>query len=150
MNAKKTFSALAGALLLAAGSAALADGNGGDRTAMDVPVGSLPNNQGALMCVAAINSTGTVAGGSGPYVASAANLGTGSYEVLFKGPCGSNITASKGWARWVQVDTLTTGSISGVSCTTADRAGSANGVWVYCTDGAGAPVNTSFFMFVAR
>ena len=149
MNAKHTIALVASTLALATSSVALADNNGGGMTAMDAPAGSLAANQGALLCVAAVNSTGTLAGGM-PFVASSASFGGGSYEVIFKGACAPNITAKKGWARWVQVDTLTTGSISGVTCSTADRAGNVKGVFVRCTDGAGTGVDTSFYLFVAR
>jgi hypothetical protein len=113
----------------------------------DLPVGSANNVLGHILCTAAINSNGTRAGGAS--VASSTSLGVGTYQVIFRPPC-QNITARNGWARIVQVDTLTTGSISGVSCTTADRAGNIHGVFVLCTNAAGALVNTSFFLFVLR
>ncbi len=105
-------------------------------------------NHGQVLCTAAVNSTGTLAGGQD--VASATLLLTGEYQVVFGGACASDVRAVSGWARWVQVDTLTTGSIADVSCTTADRAGVINGVWVECTNSAGTLVNTSFFLAVAR
>jgi hypothetical protein len=102
------------------------------------------------MCTAAINSDGTVAGGFGvnQTPTGTIKLGTGIYQVVFTVPC-TNITAARGWARIVQVDTLTAGSIGNVQCTTADRAGNANGVFVNCTNSTG-PVDTSFFLFVLR
>jgi hypothetical protein len=137
----------AGAFALA--SAALAAPPNGGMTTMDAAPGSLATNQGAILCVAAVNSDATIAGGTG-FVASSASLGVGNYEVIFKGACQNNVTAARGWARFVQVDTLTSGSISGITCSTADRAGNPAGVFVRCTDGAGTPLNTSFFLFVLR
>jgi len=93
---------------------------------------------------ASINSDGTRAQ-SFRAVASI-HLGTGTYQVTFD----ENVQALNGFSRWVQVDTLTTGSISGVSCTTADRAGNVRAVFILCTNAAGANVDTSFFLFVAR
>jgi hypothetical protein len=148
LSAALRLSALAVVTALAGGAAIAGPNDPDGRVPADAPAGSLANNQGALLCTAAINSDASIAGGT-QYVASATSLGTGYYEVIFKGAC-KNITAARGWARMVQVDTLTTGSISGVSCTSADRAGNVDGVWVSCTDGAGAQVNTSFFLFVLR
>ncbi|HSV71326.1 MAG TPA: hypothetical protein VLI72_14560 [Methylibium sp.] len=147
-------SALLGRLLIAASCLSLAPSALGQVNAagpgtMDAAPGSLAPNQGALMCVAAVNSDATLAGGA-PYVATVTTLGTGNYEVVFKGACGGNISAARGWARWVQVDTLTAGSITNVACTTADRAGNPAGVFVRCFDGSGTAANTSFFLFVAR
>jgi hypothetical protein len=94
---------------------------------------------------AAINSNGTIA--SCFRCVSAVSLGGGSYQVIFD----ENVQATNGWSRWLQVDTLTTGSISNVSCTTADRAGNVKGVFVLCTAGnTGVSTPTSFFLFVAR
>lgn len=139
-------------MALTASIAAFADANGGGRVSESVAAGSLNVNQGAVLCVAQINADGTVASGPASAVASA-SVGAdgvfGAYEVLFKGAC-PNVQAAKGWARWVQVDTLQTGSVSGITCTTADRSGKANGIWVNCTDAAGASARTSFFLFVAR
>ncbi|MDB5970578.1 MAG: hypothetical protein JWQ90_3028 [Hydrocarboniphaga sp.] len=114
----------------------------------DVAAGSLTGTSGLSLCTAAINSDGTLAGKF--RAKSSALVAPGSYEVLFGDICG-NITAVNGWSRWVQVDTLTTSQVSGgITCTTADRAGAKNGVFIYCTDAAGAAINTSFFLFVAR
>jgi len=122
--------------------------NDGGYASSDLPVGSAQDNRGHFLCTAAINSNGTRAGGA--TVASSANLGVGSYQVIFRPPC-QNITARNGWARIVQVDTLQILSIGGgVSCTTADRAGNPNGVFVFCHNHAGIATNTSFFLFVAR
>jgi len=94
---------------------------------------------------AAINSNGTVA--SCFRCVSATHLAQGEYQVTFD----ENVQATNGFSRWLQVDTLSTGSISNVSCTTADRAGNVNAVFVICTLGSsGAITDTSFFLFVAR
>lgn len=116
-----------------------------------VPAASLIPTQGAVFCTAAINDDGTSAQKPvGNHVLSSTRLSAGNYEVLFRAPC-SNVTAAAGFARFVQVDTLTAGAITtGVSCTTADRSGAANGVFVYCTDNTGTAVDTSFFLFVTR
>ena len=74
------------------------------------------------------------------------HLGTGEYQVGFAG----NVTAANGFARWVQVDTLTVGSYGLTVCTTADRAGLATGIYVACFNEAGTATDTSFFLFVAR
>jgi len=121
--------------------------NDGGYASSDLPVGSAQDNRGHFLCTAAINSNGTRAGGA--TVASSALLAAGQYQVIFRAPC-TNILARNGWARVAQVDTLTTGAIAGVSCTTADRAGNPNGVFVFCHNHAGIATNTSFFLFVAR
>jgi len=85
---------------------------------------------------AAINSNGVIA--SCFRCVSATHLALGEYQVIFD----ENVQA---------IDTLGTGSISNVSCTTADRAGNVDGVFVLCTLGSsGALTDTSFFLFVAR
>lgn len=123
--------------------------NNGNYGAEDLPVNTANSVLGHVLCTAAINSNGTKAGGS--TVLSSTQLAgfPGAYQVIFKPPC-QNITAKLGWARIVQVDTLTTGQVTGVSCTTADRAGQPHGVFVFCTNDAGVPTNTSFFLFVLR
>jgi hypothetical protein len=115
-----------------------------------VPPGSLPANHGQVLCTGAINADGTIAGGQHILAApSTTRLSTGVYQVGFTGPC-NNVMAQSGFARWVQVDTLTTGTSPQVVCTTANRAGSPRAVWVQCTDLAGVYTNVSFFLFVAR
>lgn len=123
--------------------------NDGGYAPADLPVGSANNVLGHTLCTAAINTNGTRAGGAS--VLSSLQLPglVGQYQVIFKPPC-QNITARNGWARHVQVDTLTTGAIAGVSCTTADRAGQVNGVFVFCHNHLGVATNTSFFLFVLR
>ena len=60
------------------------------------------------------------------------------------------------WSRWVQSDTLTTGSLDAY-CMTADQAGVPTAIFVRChapggpgSMGQSALVDTSFFLFVAR
>jgi hypothetical protein len=125
--------------------AGFAAGNGAKPA--DAPT-ALAANQGQVLCTAAINSDGSKAGGLG--VTGSSLISTGQYEVDFGGACGVNVTAKKGFARWVQVDTLTTGATGPVFCTTADRSGAPNGVYVECFDGSGTATSVSFFLFVAR
>ena len=108
--------------------------------------------RGVVFYTAAINSDGTVASCFGCNRARTFKLSTGQYQVDF----GKNVQANNGFSRWVQADTLTTGT-ENAWCNTADRAGDANAVFVNCqtTGGPGsmgnsAPVDTSFFLFVAR
>jgi hypothetical protein len=124
----------------------LADDNGG-MGAYDAAPNSLQDNRGNILCTAAINSTGTKAGGA--MVLSSARSGVGTYQIQFKAPCNA-IQAARGYARMVQPDTLTDGTLPARTCTTADRAGAPNGVFVSCSDGAGAAADTSFFLFVLR
>jgi hypothetical protein len=114
------------------------------------PAVTLANNtHGVVFGTAAINSDGSVANCFNCLKSSTLHLGTGTYQVAFQ-HINSNITANNGFSRWVQVDTLSTGSISGpTSCTTADRAGLQSAVFVDCANASG-PVDTSFFLFVAR
>jgi len=99
--------------------------------------------RGVVFKTAAINSDGTKA--QGFRVTGSTHLSTGDYQVTFD----ENVQDLNGFSRWVQVDTLSTGSISGVSCTTADRAGNVKAVFIHCEDHTG-PIDTSFFLFVAR
>jgi hypothetical protein len=117
----------------------------------DVGAGSLGTNFGNAVCTAAINSTGTVAGGASvnKSTAQTRRVGTGLYEVDFLAPC-SNVTAKAGFARYVQVDTLQIGTAAPVICTTADRVGDTSSVWVACYDVGGVARNTSFFLTVTR
>jgi hypothetical protein len=103
--------------------------------------------RGVVFETAAINSDGSIAACFRCSSGTTVHLGTGIYQVGFI----DNVTAARGWSRWVQVDTLSQGSISNVSCTTADRAGVASAVWVACFDNStGNGADTSFFLFVAR
>jgi hypothetical protein len=99
--------------------------------------------RGVVFKTAAINADGSKA--QGFRVAGTIHLSTGNYQVTFD----ENVQALNGFSRWVQVDTLEAGSISGVSCTTADRAGVGKAVFIHCENAAG-PIDTSFFLFVAR
>ena len=129
---------------------AVAGPNDGPSTRSTTPASLLPN-QGGVWCTAAVNADGTnaqITGGSA--VLSTTKLAgfTGAYEVQFKPPCNS-ITAVRGFARFVQVDTLEINEAAGY-CTTADRVGKVNGVFVQCYDSTGAKADQSFFLFVTR
>jgi hypothetical protein len=102
---------------------------------------------GIVKCTAAIRSDGSVAACKHCNPSDTSRLGTGTYAIGFDKPC-LNILANNGFSRWVQADTLHTSSTSAY-CTTADKAGDANAVFVKCQDSSG-PVDTSFFLFVAR
>ena len=109
-------------------------------------------NRGAVLCTAAINSDGSVAGGAGvDKINTIHEAGVGQYGVVFKAPCGGNIRVNNGWARWTQVDTLQFGTTNG-TCTTADLGLTigVGGIWVNCFDNVGALADRSFSIFVAR
>jgi hypothetical protein len=128
----------------AAGSQA--HNGGGEVSPEDVTLSS--TTRGVVFATAAINPDGTVANcfTCNKSLTGIAE-GPGTYQVFFN----QNVQANNGWSRWVQVDTLSTGSIANVSCTTADRAGHANAVWVACFNNqTGVETPTSFFLFVAR
>jgi hypothetical protein len=114
------------------------------------PLGN--ETRGVVFKTAAINADGTVASCFRCVKLSTIHLGTGAYQIAFD----ENVQATNGWSRWVQVDTLTTGS-ENAWCATADRAGDPNAIWVNCQHEGGsgsmgnsAPVDASFFIFVAR
>lgn len=146
---KRNLAITVGGLLLAFTAHAASNNNGG--IAPQVLPGASQPSHGLTMCTAAINSTGVVVSGQHVFTAATATfrVGLGQYQVAFAGPC-NPATAASGHSRWVQVDTLTTGTAPQVSCTTADRGGVANAVWVECKNGAGVLTDTSFFLFVAR
>lgn len=92
-----------------------------------VAPGSLTANQGSAVCTAAVNADGTLANKSaGSFAKSSSKVVVGTYNVTFKAPC-NNITAARGYARFVQVDTLSTGTTDGF-CATADLSGQPNGI----------------------
>ena len=134
-------------LMMSAGAVAAAENDNGGFMPQDVVAGSLQDNRGNILCTAAVNSDGTKAGGT--TVQSTSRVGVGTYNVVFKAPC-TSITAARGWARWVQPDTLQIGTLPAISCTTADLSVNPNGVWINCYDGAGSPADTSLFLFMAR
>ena len=105
-----------------------------------------PTN-GSVKCTAAVNSNASILSCKNCNPADTTHIGTGSYQVGFNKPC-QNILAVNGWSRWVQPDTLGIGS-EVAFCTTADRSGDANAVFVRCSDASG-PVDASFFLFVAK
>jgi hypothetical protein len=96
---------------------------------------------------AAINFDGAIANCFGCNKTNTRHVSTGEYQIGFN----TNVQATNGWSRWVQVDPLQALGIDNVSCTTADRAGLTTGVWVACyNNSTGALEDTSFFLFVAR
>jgi len=118
----------------------------------NLPAGSAQPTRGVVFFTAAINSDGTVAGCFGCNTANTKKLATGVYQVNF----GQNVQAVNGWSRWIQADTLSTGT-ENAWCNTADLAADNNAIWVNCqtTGGPGSqgnskPVDASFFLFVAR
>ncbi len=115
-------------------------------------VKSAQQTRGVVFFTAAINTDGSIASCFGCNAVNTKRLGVGTYQIDF----GQNVQAINGWSRWVQADTLTTGS-ENAWCNTADRAGDVNAVWVNCQTAGGPgsmgnskPVDTSFFLFVAR
>lgn len=109
-------------------------------------------DRGVVFKTAAINTDGSVASCFRCDKLHTLRLGPGAYQVAFD----ELVTANQGWSRWIQVDTLTTGS-ENAWCTTADRSGDVNAIYVQCqheggagSNGNSAPVDTSFFIFVAR
>jgi hypothetical protein len=106
-----------------------------------------PNN-GKVKCTAAINFDGSILNCKHCNPTDTGQISTGQYQVGFTKPC-TNILAVDGWSRWVQADTLSTGDELAF-CTTADRAGDVNAIFVECFDDTGADVNASFFLFVAH
>ncbi len=108
--------------------------------------------RGVVFLTAAVNSDGSLGSCFGCNTANTKRLGVGQYQIDF----GQNVQAVNGWSRWVQPDTLTTGT-ENAWCNTADRAGDGNAVWVNCqtsggpgSQGNSKPVDASFFLFVAR
>jgi len=108
--------------------------------------------RGVVFKTAAITGGGGVANCFRCVPASTIHLGTGFYQVAFD----ENVQAANGWSRWVQPDTLAAGE-ENAWCNTADRAGDPNAIFVNCQHEGGAgsqgnsvPVDTSFFIFVAR
>lgn len=148
-HTKKSLAALAVSGLLIAFAANAASDNG--VATQNATAGSLQPTHGSSLCTAAINSTGTIASGMHVLPAQTRRVGVGAYQVTFAAgsPC-APATAASGHSRWVQIDTLTIGSHAAGSCTTADRAGIPNGVWVQCYSATGIAKDTSFFLFVAR
>jgi hypothetical protein len=108
--------------------------------------------RGVVFKTAAITGGGGVANCFRCVPASTIHLGTGFYQVAFD----ENVQATNGWSRWVQPDTLAAGE-ENAWCNTADRAGDPNAIFVNCqheggpgSQGNSVPVDTSFFIFVAR
>jgi hypothetical protein len=128
--------------------------NGADITGKDVTLSN--TTRGVIFGTAAINADGTVANCFNCNPSSTVHIATGEYQVAFSNFGGGNITANNGFSRWVQPDTLSSGS-ENVWCNTADRAGTPDAVWVNCqheggpgSEGNSEPADASFFLFVAR
>jgi hypothetical protein len=119
------------------------DNNGGQ---LDSQVILNNATRGVVFYTAAINSNGTVAQCflCNRSTSETRRLSVGTYEVAFT----VNVTANAGFSRWVQPDTLTTGTTAAF-CNTADRAGDVRSVFVNCLNASG-PVDTAFFLFIAR
>jgi hypothetical protein len=115
----------------------------------DAPVGSLAPNQAHFLCTAAINSTGTIAGGNFVDPARTFKLGTGRYQVGFLAPC-PNVQIANGWFRVIQPDTLNNSVMPDRSCYVADRFGVASALFIECFDHNGSDANTSFTVSVSR
>jgi hypothetical protein len=156
---KRPFVALASAAALSLGVAlstaavaqTVSNGPTGQRPANLVPQSAQPT-RGVVFFTAAINSDGTIASCFGCDPALTKRVGVGQYQIDF----GQNVQAINGFSRWVQADTLTIGT-EDAWCNTADRFGDDNAVWVNCQHSGGpgsmgnsAPLDTSFFLFVAR
>jgi hypothetical protein len=127
------------------------DGDVNGTTASPSAVTPLPvtakATKGSVKCTAAINSDASVLSCNHCNPADTNHIGTGRYQVGFSKPC-QNILAVNGWSRWVQADVLNDSS-ENAYCTTADRSGDVNAVYVQCQN-AGGLVNASFFLFVAK
>jgi hypothetical protein len=131
---------LSAVVLLASFAMAQAtNGNGNDKSG---PITLGAATRGVVFYTAAVNSDGTLASCFG--CVSAVRLGVGQYQVVFK----ENVQANNGWSRWCQPDTLNIGTTNAY-CATADRLGNSNGVWLNF-QGPNGPVDTNFFLFVAR
>ena len=108
--------------------------------------------RGVVFFTAAINSNGTIRSCFECNPSGTVRLGVGEYQVNFF----VDVEAINGWSRWVQPDTLTDGSLN-AWCTTANRFGLTTAIYVQCQGPGGPgsmgnskPVDTSFFLFVAR
>jgi hypothetical protein len=146
-----TFALLAMHLRAQTGNATQIDNINGVKLPSD-PVTLSEQNRGVVFKNAAINTDGSVAACFRCVRGTTIHLGTGTYQVAFD----ENVQATNGWSRWVQADTLTTGA-ENAWCNTADRSGDTNAIYVNCqheggpgSNGNSAPVDTSFFIFVAR
>jgi hypothetical protein len=113
-----------------------------------VPNVTAKATSGSVKCTADINADGSVLACKHCNTGDTMHLGTtGEYQVGFSKPC-QGITTANGWSRWVQVDPLTD-SNANAYCTTADRTGDTNAIYVQCQNASGL-VDTPFYLFVAR
>src|SRR5262245_4153109 len=83
----------------------------GQKTESEVALAA--TTRGVVFRTAAINSDGTVAS-CFQCVSGTQRLALGQYQVIFN----TNAQANNGWSRWVQPDTLSTGTLN-ASCVTA-------------------------------
>lgn len=150
---KKTWGTLLIVLVLVMSAAILivAEDNG---SRVAPPAVTLANaSRGVIFGEAAINSDATIASCFNCNKSTTLHLGTGTYQVGFQGFGSGQIQATNGFSRWVQVDTLSTGS-NNAYCTTADRSGVPGAVFVQCqapgASGGSTLTDVSFFIFIAR
>jgi hypothetical protein len=115
----------------------------------DAPVGSLAPNQAHFICTAAINSTGTIAGGNFVDTAHTFKISTGRYQVGFLAPY-PNVQIKNGWFWVIQPDTLMGGTMPARFCEVADRDGVPSVLFIECFDHNGIDANTSFTVSVSR
>jgi hypothetical protein len=99
-----------------------------------IPLGITLNQptRGVVFKTAAMNNDGSVAACFQCSTPITQHLGTGIYQVGFD----ENVQAVNGWSRFVQVDTLGASSLN-AWCTTADRAGVPEAIFVSCQPGPG-------------
>ena len=106
----KRLAALTNVALLCLGvvlfSAAVAQNAPNGVKSFDLAPGSAQPTRGVVFFTAAINSDGSIASCFGCDATNTQRLGVGQYQIDF----GQNAQAINGWSRWVQADTLTTGS----------------------------------------
>jgi hypothetical protein len=141
-----------GLFIALAGSSSAQDNNTIPGSPVRRNLQSAQQTRGVVFFNAAINTDGSIASCFQCNAQNTKRLGVGLYQIDF----GQDVQATNGWSRWVQADTLATGT-ENAWCNTADRAGDANAVWVNCQTAGGPgsmgnskPVDTSFFLFVAR
>ncbi len=120
----------------------------------DITLGNA--SRGVVFGTAAINADGTVAACFNCDKTTTLHLAKGAYQVGFAKFGNGVITATNGFWRVVQPDTLSTGEVN-AWCNTADRAGVPNAVFVNCQQEGGSgsmgnsvPVDVPFFLFVSR
>jgi hypothetical protein len=150
----KSLALAVGLVIALAGASSAQDDNNAPGQSRYLPdnVKSAQQTRGVVFFNAAINTDGSIASCFHCTALNTKRLGVGEYQIDF----GQNVQAINGWSRLVQADTLTTGS-ENAWCNTADRALDVNAIYVNCQTAGGPgsmgnskPVDTSFFLFVAR